>query len=391
MGALTSKPFSFMARSWELFDRIAYDFSDTFFSGIKINMRGSLILRILPEFVESSVREWISDRARFSYDTSVVISIGDSFAWFSYSFTETWLSFFFKRFESDSLYPNQDSLDILFSGFIKNLLLFVGGYFNPSASSDFRRSYCFDMQNLSTDQLIFQNLFFMGINLRYQIPVFAIRIRKLLISKPGVFSFNFGFFSNNLVGEYNLGCSISSLFGFVRATARSSRLLNSNSSFIVNKKIFSVFDSFLSSRNVFVLTASPTDLSFSEHATVFAPSLRKSFNFMTPHMFTSAYISIKNSAYFKFDGFSGFTAPSFSFFDTFKKFKFSDYFLSYGFGYVRAVGALFDYNNFYTHFASSNGKRSMNILISLKRHSDARVNFFYYILHNEYSFFAYYL
>jgi len=68
VGALTSKPYAFMSRPWELRSTNSIDISDGVGSNIRIDSRGTEILRILPRFNESINEEWISDKARFSYD-----------------------------------------------------------------------------------------------------------------------------------------------------------------------------------------------------------------------------------------------------------------------------------------------------------------------------------
>ena len=68
VGALTSKPYAFMARPWELRSTESIDLSDSVGSNIRIDSRGTEILRILPRFNEEINEEWISDKTRFSYD-----------------------------------------------------------------------------------------------------------------------------------------------------------------------------------------------------------------------------------------------------------------------------------------------------------------------------------
>jgi len=52
IGALTSKPYTFKSRSWELKQLETIDLHDSLCSNIKINYRGSDILRILPNINE---------------------------------------------------------------------------------------------------------------------------------------------------------------------------------------------------------------------------------------------------------------------------------------------------------------------------------------------------
>lgn len=68
VGALTSKPYAFTARSWELQSTESIDVSDAVGSNIRIDVRGSEIMRILPRLNEDINEEWISDKTRFLYD-----------------------------------------------------------------------------------------------------------------------------------------------------------------------------------------------------------------------------------------------------------------------------------------------------------------------------------
>ena len=68
VGALTSKPYSFSARSWELLKTESIDVSDAVGSNIRIDSRGREVMRILPRINENINEEWISDKTRFSYD-----------------------------------------------------------------------------------------------------------------------------------------------------------------------------------------------------------------------------------------------------------------------------------------------------------------------------------
>ncbi|CAI0395207.1 unnamed protein product [Linum tenue] len=68
VGALTSKPFAFKARNWELKGTESIDVSDAVGSNIRIDSRGPEVMRILPRLNEDINEEWISDKTRFSYD-----------------------------------------------------------------------------------------------------------------------------------------------------------------------------------------------------------------------------------------------------------------------------------------------------------------------------------
>ncbi|WP_291295994.1 NADH-quinone oxidoreductase subunit NuoG [Elioraea sp.] len=68
VGALTSKPYAFVARPWELSRTDGIDATDAVGSNIRIDSRGPQVLRILPRLNEAVNEEWISDKTRFSND-----------------------------------------------------------------------------------------------------------------------------------------------------------------------------------------------------------------------------------------------------------------------------------------------------------------------------------
>ena len=70
VGALTSKPYAFKARPWELRTTESIDTTDGFGSNIYINFKETEIVRILPKNNFLLNESIISDKARFSYDAS---------------------------------------------------------------------------------------------------------------------------------------------------------------------------------------------------------------------------------------------------------------------------------------------------------------------------------
>lgn len=68
VGALTSRPYAFNARPWELTKTETVDVMDAVGSNIRVDTRGREILRILPRLHEDVNEEWISDKTRFIWD-----------------------------------------------------------------------------------------------------------------------------------------------------------------------------------------------------------------------------------------------------------------------------------------------------------------------------------
>ena len=68
VGALTSRPYAFEARPWELKKTLAIDVSDAMGANIRIDSRGREVLRALPRINDDVNEEWISDKARYQVD-----------------------------------------------------------------------------------------------------------------------------------------------------------------------------------------------------------------------------------------------------------------------------------------------------------------------------------
>ena len=68
VGALTSKPYAFNARPWELKKTESVDVMDALGSSIRVDSRGPAVLRVLPRLNEDINEEWISDKTRYAVD-----------------------------------------------------------------------------------------------------------------------------------------------------------------------------------------------------------------------------------------------------------------------------------------------------------------------------------
>ncbi|KIP99252.1 NADH dehydrogenase [Agrobacterium tumefaciens] len=68
VGALTSKPFAFTARPWELGKTETIDVMDALGSAIRVDTRGREVMRVMPRVNEAINEEWISDKSRFIWD-----------------------------------------------------------------------------------------------------------------------------------------------------------------------------------------------------------------------------------------------------------------------------------------------------------------------------------
>ena len=68
VGALTSKPYSFTARPWELTKTETIDVMDALGCNIRVDTKGREVMRIMPRNHDGINEEWISDKSRFVWD-----------------------------------------------------------------------------------------------------------------------------------------------------------------------------------------------------------------------------------------------------------------------------------------------------------------------------------
>lgn len=200
MGALTSKPYAFSARSWELKSFDSIDLNDSIGSNIRIDTRGSDILRILPRTNDSLNEVWITDKVRFSYDglSSQRLNTplyraqrGEPFNRIGWSKLFALAKKYLPYSESsmDFSFSNQSSFETVSR--VKHFLgsLLKNSSFSESCS-DLSENYLF---NTSADRIEESDMFLiLGTNLRFDAPSINIKIRKILRRNPLVKVFSAG-------------------------------------------------------------------------------------------------------------------------------------------------------------------------------------------------------
>lgn len=68
VGALTSKPYAYNARPWELRKTPSIDVMDAMGAAIRVDAKGNAVMRIMPTVNEEVNEEWLSDKSRFVWD-----------------------------------------------------------------------------------------------------------------------------------------------------------------------------------------------------------------------------------------------------------------------------------------------------------------------------------
>lgn len=117
VGALTSKPYAFRARPWELKSVASIDLTDSLGSNVYINFKETEIVRVIPKINSNLNETFISDKARFSYDSQSRNRLTKAFTLDkkSRSFIEVEKSFIFDKntnVKKSELFLIDDNIDV---------------------------------------------------------------------------------------------------------------------------------------------------------------------------------------------------------------------------------------------------------------------------------------
>lgn len=218
VGALTSKPYAFEARPWELKNTESIDVLDAIGSNIRVDSRGLVVMRIQPRLNEDVNEEWINDKTRFACDglktqrlTSPLIKEGDRFV------NATWpqameairaglLASGAKANEIQGMVGHLADSESIVA--LKDLINKLGsdntvldqplGSFAPAHGVDFRSNYSFNSTIAGVEDAT--RLLLIGTNPRHEAAILNARIRKAYLT---------GSLDVGLIGE-----SFDSTFGY---------------------------------------------------------------------------------------------------------------------------------------------------------------------------------
>ena len=182
VGALTSKPYAFKARSWELQSTEAFDIFDSLVSFIRIDVKGNEIMRVLPRRNDNINKEWITDKIRFFYEGAklnrlmfplikhskkYLITCSNIFAY--NFFIEIYSN---KYYKSNNISVINDNIDVMDSLYYSKLmdLLNINNYSNlynkKLISSDFRNGWL--LNNTISSFINSKCIVFISINLKLE-------------------------------------------------------------------------------------------------------------------------------------------------------------------------------------------------------------------------------
>lgn len=194
VGALTSKPYAFTGRNWELIKTPSVDIMDAVGSNIEIHSRAGKVMRVIPRENDHVNEEWISDTARFSYDglyedriTSPLIKKGKKFTSVGWKkAVETVLPKLKDNKNIAGLAGDLHSVEDLYSfnAFMKQTLENdnVDARMNGFAlDGSFRPSYLFNSSIEGIDSA--DAVVIIGSNPRLEAPIINARIRKNVVKR----------------------------------------------------------------------------------------------------------------------------------------------------------------------------------------------------------------
>lgn len=214
IGALTSKPYAFKARSWELQSLETIDLFESICANIKIDIKGSEIARILPINNKHINDEWLSDKSRYAYDglkrwrfiypmikkQNVFVQVG----WknvFQYIQDKINKEKYSNIIINTGNFTDLETITALkaFSDKFENVVVNAENKFN----SDIPNYYVDVNLNTSVNKIILC----VGINFRLENPILNIRLKKASANKNFLLAFIGNKFNNNL-NSLHLGNSI---------------------------------------------------------------------------------------------------------------------------------------------------------------------------------------
>lgn len=179
VGALTSKPYAFTARPWELRKYATIDPLDCSGSNIIVELKESEIIRVLPRYSSEINYEWITDKIRFSYDSLKHFRINSSFIKKANKFNKIEILDVLKilkpllkqqkiLFVIDSNVDNKTLLVLNFLSKFNNIKVrkldnIKTNFYSPATFNDINKS---------------DACFMLGTNLKIENPILQIRLRN---------------------------------------------------------------------------------------------------------------------------------------------------------------------------------------------------------------------
>jgi len=194
VGALTSKPYVFEARPWELKKTESIDVMDAVGSNIRVDTYGWEVKRVLPIINEDINEEWISDKTRYACDGLSNQRLDTPFIKYNKKFEKASWDEVFKIIKSKIINTSKDKI-VGFAGDLTNMessyifkeffdrTLNTNNYDTRSSnyyiSTDERKDYLFNSSINGIEESDF--IFLIGTNPRFEATILNSRIRKSFV------------------------------------------------------------------------------------------------------------------------------------------------------------------------------------------------------------------
>ena len=205
VGALTSKPYAFTARPWELNYVESIDILDSICSNVRIDYLHNKILRVLPVYNKNLNEDWITNRVRFFYDSNNIQRLK-----YPMMRVETgkyiqisWSKLAFVFFDNIVKYTDDDSSVLAFSGILSDLesIYYSKLFFNSigadihfsdftDVNADFRENFLMNNSLVGIEENT--NFIFFCLNTRLESPILNARLRKLYLLNDNIKFYGFG-------------------------------------------------------------------------------------------------------------------------------------------------------------------------------------------------------
>ncbi len=311
IGALTSKPYAFVSRPWEINSSESVDFFDSFLSNIRIDERGLKIIRILPVSNSSNNEFWISDRIRFCYSSQSNQLLLDNFIFYDdlvlRTSTQNISMLFYLSFSKINSItfefgtPTSLEFQFFFSTFCNffNKFFFNANFIDHKAGfTDFRCFYSsHNIKNFFSGS--YKDAFFIfNINTRFSFPVFN-SFAKSIFSNSNLPVFYFGSSYNSNFSSYlNIGSTVTPFLNFISFKSRLNKFFfdsSFNSNIFFPSKDYIYFNSSLSKFfNIFPITSNVSSIISSELNV-------DSFNFRNTSSFNDDFNFVSYNSSFEYD------------------------------------------------------------------------------------------
>jgi len=235
VGALTSKPYAFSSRPWELNSLESIDILDSMCSSIRLDYLNNKLMRILPIYNKNINEDWITNKIRFIYDSNLyqrihypVVKVDNVFV--NISWINAFNLFFFNLLKFSEKFVNVvvgglSDYESIFN--IKQFFNLLGNnIFFESNIKNFDSDFLSDIYTLlNLDDI--KILLIISLNLRLEMPI----LNSKLLRKKDKISFyslgNIGYFYSNSFKF--LGNSVMDVVNFIYGKT------------LINKEIFNIF------------------------------------------------------------------------------------------------------------------------------------------------------